>query len=268
MKRRLVVVGGAGKMGKRIIALGAADGRFEIVGAVERQGHPDIGKDAGTAAGVGALEVAISSDFPASADVVVDFSLPEAAEATIDYCSKNRIALVMGTTALSAGQRERIKTASRKIALIYATNMSAGMNVLFCVVGKVAAMLGADYDIEIIEQHHRFKKDAPSGSALTLAEKICQATGRDMDRCISLGRHGKEAVRQEGEIGIHAVRAGDITGVHSVVLSTMGETLTLNHAAHSRDGFAGGALRAAAWLAEKGPGQYSMADVLGIPNAG
>ena len=142
--------------------------------------------------------------------------------------------------------------------------MSVGMNVLFSLVGKVAAMLGDGYDIEIIEQHHRFKKDAPSGSSLTLAENICKATERGFPDSLVHGREGKEALRQEGSIGMHAIRAWDITGVHSVIFGTLGEKITLNHTAHSRDTFARGALRAAKWLIGKKPALYSMADVLGI----
>ena len=142
--------------------------------------------------------------------------------------------------------------------------MSVGMNVLFSLVGKTAKMLGDEYDIEIVEEHHRFKKDAPSGSALTLAENICKATERDYPESIIYGRKGEEALREKGEIGIHAVRAGDIAGIHSVKFGTLGETVTLGHDAHNRDGFAGGALKAAAWLIGKKPGQYTMADVLGI----
>jgi len=172
--------------------------------------------------------------------------------------------LVLGTTGLSDGQHGKIKAASEKIPVIYGTNMSVGMNVLFSLVGKVAAMLGDDYDIEIIEQHHRFKKDAPSGSALTLAENICKATGRKFPGSLVHGRSGKDALREQGTIGMHSVRAGDITGIHSVTFGTLGEKLTLNHTAHSRDTFARGALRAAKWLIGKKPALYSMADVLGI----
>jgi 4-hydroxy-tetrahydrodipicolinate reductase len=142
--------------------------------------------------------------------------------------------------------------------------MSVGMNVLFALVGKAAAMLGEDYDIEIVEEHHRFKKDAPSGSALTLAQKICDATGRPYPASLTHGRSGKDALRKKGEIGMHAIRAGDITGVHSVIYGTLGETITLNHTAHSRDTLVRGALRAAEWLVHKPPALYSMFDVLGI----
>jgi 4-hydroxy-tetrahydrodipicolinate reductase len=258
MSAKLIVTGAGGRMGQRIIALGVESGQFDIVGAVEVSGHPDIGKVAGPA------KVELSDSFAAGADVVIDFSQPEGADATIDYCVENGAALVMGTTGLSEGQHERIEAAAKKIPLIYGTNMSVGMNVLFSLVGKAAKMLGDDYDIEIIEQHHRFKKDAPSGSALTLGENICKATGKDFPGSLNYGREGKEALRKKGEIGVHAIRAGDIAGIHSVIYSTLGETVTLAHNAHSRDGFAKGALTAAGWLIGKEPGQYTMADVLGI----
>jgi len=277
MKPKLVVIGATGRMGKRIIALAVESDEFDIIAAVERQGHPDIGKDAGLVAAAGPINVNLTDVFPAAGDpqpclatgvagacVAIDFSQPEAADKTINYCLENNVALVSGTTGLSDQQREKIEAASEKIPIIYGTNMSVGMNVLFALVGKVATMLGDEYDIEIIEQHHRFKKDAPSGSALTLAENICKATGRGLPESLTHGRSGKDALRQKGTIGMHAVRAGDITGVHSVIFGTLGETVTVNHTANSRDTFARGALRAAKWLVEKEPALYSMADVLGI----
>jgi len=264
MGTKVVVVGAAGRMGKRIVALALESGEFEIVGAVEMPGHPDLGKDAGLVAGAGAIDVKLADVFPSAADVAIDFSLPQAVAATVDYCVRNKVALVSGTTGLGDQQRAKIKAASAKIPIIHGTNMSVGMNVLFGLVGKAASMLGEDYDIEIIEQHHRFKKDAPSGSALTLAENICKATGRDFPGAITYSRSGKDAARQKGTIGMHAVRAGDITGIHSVIFGTLGETVTIGHTANSRDTFVRGALRAAKWLAGKKPGLYSMADVLGI----
>ena len=264
MRRRLVVVGAAGRMGRCIVSLVGESDRFELIAAIERQDHPDIGKDVGLIAGAGPMNVMLGSDFPVDADVAIDFSLPKAAEKTIDHCSENRVPLVLGTTGLSDEQKRNIKKASERIPLVYATNMSVGMNVLFSLVGKFAQMLGEDYDIEIIEKHHRFKKDAPSGTALTLAENICKATGRNSTQALSYGRHGKDAARQTSEIGIHAIRAGDITGVHSVIFGSLGETVTLNHTAHSRDTFVRGALRAAEWVVGKKPALYSMADVLGI----
>ncbi len=259
MSTKLVVIGAAGRMGRRIVSLAAESGQFDIVAAVERPDHPDVGKAIGLA-GVLLTDTCQS----VAADVAIDFSLPEASERTVDFCVKNGIALVCGTTGLSDQQRAAIKTASKKIPVLYATNMSVGMNALFALAGKVASMLGPDYDIEIVEQHHRFKKDAPSGSALTLAENICSATGRSPAESLVHGRSGKDALRGEGTIGMHAVRAGDITGVHSVIFGALGETITLNHTAGSRDTFVRGALRAAQWIVGKQPALYSMADVLGI----
>jgi len=264
MRPKLVIVGAAGRMGKRIISLSIDAGWFDIIAAVETKGHPDVGKDAGLMASAGPINVKLDSAYPAGADVAIDFSQPAAADKTIDYCLEGGVALVLGTTGLSEKQREKIKIASAKIPVIYGTNMSVGMNVLFSLVGKLASTLGDEYDIEIIEQHHRFKKDAPSGSALTLAENICKATGKKFPDCLIHGRSGKEALREKGTIGIHAVRAGDIVGIHSVIFSTLGETVSLSHTAHSRDTFALGALRAARWLVGKKPGLYSMADMLCI----
>ena len=264
MKPKLVVVGAAGRMGRQILSLAVESGKFDIIAAVEKKDHSDIGKDAGILAGTKPINVELDSIYPTDADIAIDFSLPEAADKTIEHCAENNIALVLGTTGLSDAQREKIKAAAKKIAIVYATNMSVGMNILFSLVGKVAQMLGEDYDIEIIEQHHRFKKDAPSGSAITLAENICKATGRDFPSPLTHGRFGKDTLRQKGDIGMHAVRAGDITGKHDIIFSTLGETIVLSHTAHSRDTFVIGALRAAEWLIGKSPGLYSMTDVLGI----
>ncbi len=264
---KLIINGAAGRMGRRIVALAVEGGYFDIIGAVDKAGHPDIGKDAGVPAGTGALGVKIASDYPTGADVMIDFSLPDAAGAVIGYCEKNKVALVMGTTGLSDEQVARLQAAAKKIPVVWASNMSVGMNVLFRLVGKVAQMLGNDYDIEIVESHHRYKKDAPSGSAITLARNIAGETDRDWPACAVYGRKGKDTLRKAGTIGMHSVRAGDITGEHSVIFSTLGETVTLNHRAHNRYTFAGGALRAARWVVGKGPGVYSMGDVLGMKEA-
>ncbi len=264
MGPKLVVVGACGRMGRRIVALAAESKHFEIIGAIDKVDHPDLGKDVGVVAGIEKLNVPLSASWPKGAQVAIDFSMPEAAEETIKVCAAHGISLVMGTTGLTSIQHEALKAAGQKIPIVYGTNMSVGMNVLFNLVGKAAAMLGADYDIEIVEEHHRFKKDAPSGSALTLAQNICKATSRPYPDSLVHGRSGKEALRQKGEIGMHAIRAGDITGVHSVIYSTLGETITLNHTAHSRDTLVRGALRAAEWIHGKPATLYSMADVLGI----
>jgi 4-hydroxy-tetrahydrodipicolinate reductase len=265
MKTKVIIVGAAGRMGKRFIALAGESGQFEIVGAVEMPDHPDYGKDAGLTAGTAPISVFITDNFPAAqADVVVDFSMPDGIQRTVDFCVESGISLVSGITGLTSFQKEAIINASKIIPILYATNLSVGMNVLFSLAGKVASMLGDDFDIEIIEQHHRFKKDAPSGSALTIAEKICEATERDFPGSLVNGRSGKDALRQKGDIGMHAIRAGDITGIHSVIFGTLGETFTLSHTAHSRDVFIRGALRAAKWIVGKDPALYSMTDVLGL----
>jgi 4-hydroxy-tetrahydrodipicolinate reductase len=264
MSIELIVSGAAGRMGKRVIALAVEAGQFKIVTAIERSTHPDIGTDAGTLAGTKSINVPISNSCPSTADVMIDFSMPEAADANIDYCVKSKVALVLGTTGLSEPQFQKLKNAAQYIPIVQATNMSVGMNVLFNLVGKAAAMLGTEYDVEIIEQHHRFKKDAPSGSALTLSKNVAAAEGWPWPACLVHGRNGSQALRTANTIGIHAIRAGDITGEHKVIFSTLGETVTLSHSAHNRDNFARGALRAAGWLVGKKPALYSMADVLGI----
>jgi 4-hydroxy-tetrahydrodipicolinate reductase len=264
MKQALIVNGAAGRMGKRIVTLAYESKQFDIIGAVDYPEHPDMGKDIGALAGIEPINVPLSANFPDKAAVMIDFSLPQAADAAIDYCAKNGVALVMGTTGLSEEQLAKLKNASEKIAIVQATNMSLGMNLLFATVGKVAKALGEPYDIEIVEAHHRFKKDAPSGTALSLAEAICKETGRDYPGSLTHGREGKEATRKEGTIGMHAIRAGDIVGQHSVIYSTLGETVTISHNAHTRDTFVRGALRAAEWITTQKPGLYNMLDVLGL----
>ncbi len=178
MKPNLIINGAGGRMGRRIMALAVESGRFDIIGAIERPQHPDLGKDAGKLAGIGEINIMLESEPPDSADVMIDFSLPEATDRVVSHCAENNIALVIGTTGLGAPQLDRIRDVSAKIAVIQATNMSVGMNILFSIVGKVAAMAGEDYDVEIVEAHHRFKKDSPSGTALTLAVASANARGR------------------------------------------------------------------------------------------
>jgi len=264
MRPKLVINAAAGRMGKRILSLAIDAGEFEIIAGIEKKGHPDIGKDIGLLAGKGPINLALTGDLPAAGDIMIDFSVPGATDRCVEFCLETKTSLVIGTTGLSDEQAQKIKAASDKIPIVKAANMSVGMNVLFGIAGKVARMLGEDYDIEIVEAHHRFKKDAPSGTALTLAENIAAATKRPWPDWAVYGRSGKQAQRKKGKIGIHAVRAGGITGQHNVIFGASGETVTLSHAAHSRDTFAAGALRAAMWLTKQKPGLYSMADVLGL----
>lgn len=264
MEPTLIIHGAAGRMGRRLVALAMESGFWKLIGAVDHPEHPDMGKDAGLLAGCGSAGVVLTGRLNGKAAVLIDFSLPAAAEETIAFCEKTRTALVMGTTGLSESHLNLIRKAGRNIPIVQATNMSLGMNLLFSLVGKVAKSLGEEYDIEIVEAHHRHKKDAPSGSAFSLAQAICEQTGRKFPDVLVHGREGKEALRQKGTIGMHAIRAGDIVGQHSVIYSTQGETVTLSHSAHSRDTFARGALSAARWLLGKAPGLYSMQDVLGL----
>lgn len=258
MSQKLIIVGAAGRMGRRITALAGQSKNFDIIGLIEDKNNPEIGRD------LEQTGVKIGSEFPAGANVVVDFSLPMAFDNTLNYCLKNKAALICGTTGLADEQIKNLEAAAKTIPVIQATNMSVGMNLLFEIVGMVAEKLGEEYDIEIVEAHHRFKKDAPSGSAMTLAQKIAQQTKRDFPACLDIGRSGKEALRKKGTIGMQAIRLGDTVGEHSVMFGTLGETVAISHSAHSRDTFAAGAVRAAGWLIGKKPARYSMADVLGL----
>jgi 4-hydroxy-tetrahydrodipicolinate reductase len=258
MNPKLIIVGAAGRVGRRITALALESKKFDIIGTIEDKNCPEIGKDLEHAG------LKISSEFPAKADIVIDFSLPAAFDATLNYCLANNCSLVMGTTGLSPEQIKKIDDAAKKIPVIQATNMSVGMNLLFETVGQLAKKLGDEYDIEIVEAHHRFKKDSPSGSAMTLAEKIASATNKKIPDCLDIGRKGKEALRKKGTIGMQSIRLGDTVGEHSVMFGTLGETITISHSAHNRDTFAAGAIKAAQWLVGKKPARYSMADVLGL----
>jgi 4-hydroxy-tetrahydrodipicolinate reductase len=258
MRPKLIIVGAAGRMGRKITTLAAESKKFDIIGLIEDKSCPQIGEDCEQ------IGIKISSEFPPDANVVIDFSLPAAFGNTLNYCLEQNCSLVLGTTGLSAEQIKKVDEAAKKIPVIQATNMSVGMNLLFELVGQVAGKLGDEYDIEIVEAHHRFKKDSPSGSAMTLAERIAAATNKKFPDCLETGRKGKEALRKKGNIGIQAIRLGDTVGEHSVMFGTLGETVTISHSAHSRDTFASGAIKAASWLVGKNAGRYSMADVLGL----
>ena len=260
----LGIIGAAGRMGRRIGTLAYQDEGFIVTCAIEHADHPAQGVDFGELIGLGKLVLPISSAWSQRPDVLIDFTTPEATMAALSTARKDGIAIVIGTTGLSAEQLDTLAEAAKNIPILHAANMSLGVNLLFELVQEVAAALGEDYDIEITETHHRFKKDAPSGTAMELARQICKATGKDITKCLTHGRSGPEATRQPGDIGMHARRQGDVIGEHTVAFSTLGETIELSHKAHSRDIFARGALKAAAWLAGKKPGLYNMLDVLNL----
>ena len=262
----IIVTGAAGRMGKRIIALASEQPSvYRLVGALDRPDCPLLGQDAGKIAGVADLGVPLTASLsPDMQGILIDFSAPAATRALIPLCVKNNIPMLIGTTGLTPDDHKLIDEAAAKLPILQATNTSLGVTLLLKLVGQVAAQLGPDYDIEIVEAHHNQKKDAPSGTALSLAQSICQATGRSMEKDLVHGREGKDALRQPGTIGMHAVRMGDVVGDHTVYYATPGERLELRHIATNRDTFVRGALRAASWLAFQKPGRYSMASVLGL----
>jgi 4-hydroxy-tetrahydrodipicolinate reductase len=259
---RVAINGAAGRMGRRLVDLVSREEGMELVAALEQPGHPELGRDAGELCGCGKLGVSLTSDWTAPADVLIDFSLPAATAARSREAAGKGVALVIGTTGLTADQKTAIAAAAKKVPVLHSPNMSVGVNLLFRLAAETAAALGEGYDIEIVEAHHRFKKDAPSGTALRLAEEIAAATGRSLAKDAVYGRHGASAERKRGEIGIHAVRAGEIVGDHTILFSGPGERVEIVHRAESRDTFAQGALRAAKFLVGKKPGMYAMADAL------
>ncbi len=259
---KLCVIGAGGRMGRRIVALALESGNFEISSAIEVTGNALIGQDIGVLAGVGELNVLVSDTIATKPDVIIDFALPDKIDQRAKYASDNNVPWIVGTTGLSPDEVDILKQASKTAPVLLGANMSLGVNLLFKLVGQVAKALGDNYDIECVEHHHRFKRDAPSGTALELGRHIAEAKDWPFPECITNGRDGKEALREDKTIGMHAVRAGDIVGEHSVMYSALGETIELRHRAHTRDTFVRGALHAAKWLSKKPAGYYTMFDVL------
>jgi len=259
----LAITGAAGRMGQRLIALAKQDGGFELVAAIERPDHPAQARDAGEIAGIGPIGLPITYDLKPTPLVVIDFTAPASMRHWLKTCRDRHIALVVGTTGLQPQDHAVIDQAAADIPVLQAPNMSLGVNLLFKVAAEVAKRLGDDYDVEIVEGHHRFKKDAPSGTAVGLAEAILKATGKGPDALVH-DRHGDDVVRKRGDIGMHALRIGDEIGRHTAYFAAMGERLELTHVATNRDTFVHGALKAAKWLAGRKPGRYSVADVLGL----
>lgn len=262
MSIRLVIHGAAGRMGQRLIALAAADPQLSIVAALEAAIHPRLGEDAGTVAGVRALGVPLTSTFQAAADVIIDFSVPEAAEAVLETAVSKKIALVLATTGLSESQIARLYDAARTIPILWAPNMSLAVNLTMKLADLAAAALAdKDADVEILERHHRFKEDAPSGTALKFGQIIAHRMGQTLHRH---GREGRPGKRPRQEIGYHAIRVGDNPGEHTIIFGMLGETIELTVRATSRDCYAQGALAAAKVLVGKPAGLYAMDDVLGL----
>lgn len=259
----IAITGAAGRMGMRLVALSKQYDQLKLVAATERSGVPALGKDAGTVAGIEPLGVAIAADLTATPDVIIDFTAPAATRTLLAACRAEKIAMVIGTTGLQPADHALIDEAARDIAVLQSPNMSLGVNLLFKIAAQMAKALGDDYDLEITELHHRFKKDAPSGTAMGIADAILKATGKTRDALV-MDRHGDDCSRKRGDIGMQALRVGDEVGKHTVYFGALGERLELTHTATTRDTFAHGALKAASWLAGKAPGRYTMADVLGL----
>ncbi|MBI3603368.1 MAG: 4-hydroxy-tetrahydrodipicolinate reductase [Nitrospirae bacterium] len=264
---KVIVAGAAGRMGGRLVCLLKESAALTLAGAVENKGHMSVGDDAGEAAGCGQTGVVIRDDLAAVLDrgeVVIDFSAPPATLEHLRVAAHHRRAMVIGTTGFSPSELAELRTLAKSVPCVFSPNMSVGVNLLLKVIAEMAKTLGEDYDIEVIEAHHRLKKDAPSGTALKMAEVLAKATGRDLEQVGVYARKGLIGERKKGEIGIQTIRAGDIVGDHTVLFGGMGERMEVTHRAQSRDTFARGALRAARWVVKQPPGLYDMTDVLGL----
>lgn len=263
----IAVTGAAGRMGRAIISSIMENPAATLVGALEREGHPLLGKDAGELAGAEKTGVKLTDSLEKAfkkADCIIDFSTPEATMKNVDEAAVLKKAIVIGTTGFSHQHREEIKARGKELRIVMAPNMSIGVNLLLKLVQYASSVLGGEYDIEIIEAHHRHKKDAPSGTALRIAEVITTTLDRDLDKVAVYERKGIIGERRPEEIGIQTIRAGDIVGDHTVIFGAPGERIELVHKASSRETFASGAVKAAIWLAGKQNGVYDMQDVLGL----
>jgi 4-hydroxy-tetrahydrodipicolinate reductase len=263
----IIVCGVGGRMGGAVVRAIQQAPDLELIAAVDRPGSARIGKDAGAVAGAQELGIRITDSLTAAlkrSTVIIDFTHPEASLRFLRTAAQTRTPMVIATTGFSASQQAEIKRLARRTPTLLSANTSLGVNVLLALVADAAKRLGDDYDVEIIEAHHRFKKDAPSGTALALGQSAANALGRDLGKVMVNGRKGMVGERSKKEVALLSVRAGDIVGEHTVIFGGIGERIELIHRAHSRDTFAQGALRAAKWLAKKKPGLYNMPDVLGL----
>jgi len=254
-------------MGRTLIRVFAETAGVKVTAAVERHGHADLGRDAGELAGIGALGLLVTHDAGtalAAAEVWVDFTAPEAAAHAAEQAAAHKVALVIGTTGLSDAHRAAIERASKQVPIVASSNMSVGVNVLTKLLSEAARVLGPGYDVEIVEWHHRQKKDAPSGTAIMMAQALAAASGHNLKRDAVYGRQGQIGARGEREIGVLAVRGGDVVGDHTAYFLGVGERIELTHRATSRETFARGAVRAALWVKDRPPGLYDMQDVLGM----
>jgi 4-hydroxy-tetrahydrodipicolinate reductase len=263
---RLAVMGAAGRMGAGLVRLAGLAEEIRLVAAIEKADSPFVGRDSGVVAGAGENGVAITPDNGdlRGAEVMIDFTFHEAAPGHIAAALRQRAAVVLGTTGLTKAEEETVKAAVDRIPVLWAPNMSLGMNLLFGMVERAAAVLGPEYDIEIVEMHHHNKKDAPSGTALRLGEAAAAGRKTKLAQVVKHGREGIPGARPAGEIGMHAVRGGDVVGDHDVMFAADGEILRLSHRATNRDAFVKGAIQAAKWVVRQRPGLYDMMDMLAL----
>ncbi|GGB99505.1 4-hydroxy-tetrahydrodipicolinate reductase [Marinobacterium zhoushanense] len=266
---RIAVTGAAGRMGKTLIeAIGMTEGA-QLAAAIVEPGSSLIGADAGELAGVGKLGVQVAGSLEAvkdDFDLLIDFTAPEVTMANVEFCAANGKQVVIGTTGLDDSQKQKLASAAERIAIVFAPNMSVGVNLCFKLLEIAAKALGEDsgYDIEVIEAHHRHKVDSPSGTALRMGEVVANALGRDLKECAVYGREGQVGPRKPREIGFETIRAGDVVGDHTVLFATEGERIEITHKASSRMTFAKGAVRASLWLGSRSTGLYDMQDVLNL----
>ncbi|MGJ8682918.1 4-hydroxy-tetrahydrodipicolinate reductase [Paraglaciecola sp.] len=266
----VVVMGASGRMGRMVIGLLSERDDLALSGAVEREGHDWIGQDVGTAMGGAALGVKVSDDpleTIASAQIVIDFTTPAATVATAQIAAQARAVHVIGTTGMSEDEQASIDICGRHAVIVQAGNMSLGVNLLTGLTRQVAAALGTQFDIEVIEAHHNRKVDAPSGTALMLGEAAAKGRGVSLDEVSDRGRDGITGARKKGDIGFSSIRGGDIIGEHDVVFAGEGERIVLRHVASDRRLFARGALQAGLWGLDRSPGCYDMMDVLGLADS-
>ncbi len=264
---RIAVAGAAGRMGRRICALTFDHKNLLLTGGFEHKDHPDIGKDLGEIVGhdVGGIKLSSSiEEVLDKCDVLIDFTAPDVTIKNMEALVNSKVAFVTGTTGIDKDGQNRIAELALKVPCVYAGNMSLGINLLTKIVADIASALGDDYDVEVIEAHHKMKKDAPSGTALMLAKAAADALGRDLDKDGVFSRHGIIGERAKKEIGIQTIRGGDVVGEHTVMFLGMGERIEVAHRVSNRDTFARGALKAALWLSGKPAGLYNMQDVLGL----
>jgi 4-hydroxy-tetrahydrodipicolinate reductase len=264
---RIAIVGAGGRMGRTLVQAVRDTPGLTLTVATERPGSSLVGADAGELAGIGRIGVTVTSDVRAATgdfDTLVDFTTPSATLEHLGLCREAGRRMVIGTTGLDAAGKAAIREAGADVGIVFAPNMSVGVNLCFRLLDLAARVMGEDADIEIIEAHHRHKADAPSGTALRMGEVVAQALGRDLGSVAVYGRQGQTGERDRSTIGFETIRAGDVVGEHTVWLATTGERVEISHKASSRMTFARGAVRAAQWLAAQPPGLYDMQDVLGL----